>query len=87
MKTIKLLNFAFTGLLISFLFLGCTEDFEEMNTNERVLDRTGCGLSLVIFMHVSSTRDSIMDYHQTSQNLFADHYCQYFANTPKCFPF
>jgi hypothetical protein len=26
-----------------------------------------------------------MDYHQTSQNLFADHYCQYFANTQNAF--
>ncbi len=30
-------------------------------------------------------RGFYMDYHQTSQNLFADHYCQYFANTQNAF--
>ncbi len=26
-----------SGLLIGFLFTGCTEDFEEINTNDKVL--------------------------------------------------
>ncbi len=84
MKTKKLLNFAFTGLLISFLFLGCTENFEEMNTNERVLTELDAATIGNIYARVQY-RGFFMDYHQTAQNLFADHYCQYFANTQNAF--
>ena len=84
MKTKKLLNFAFVGLLISFMFLGCTEDFEELNTNERVLTELDAALIGNIYARVQY-QGYYMGYHQTSQNLFADHYCQYFANTQNAF--
>ncbi|MEE9462547.1 MAG: SusD/RagB family nutrient-binding outer membrane lipoprotein [Bacteroidales bacterium] len=84
MKTNKLLNFAFIGLLISFMFLGCTEDFEELNTNDRVLTELDAATIGNIFGRVQY-RGYFMNYHQTAQNLFADHYCQYFANTQNAF--
>ena len=84
MKTNKLLNFAFIGLLVSFLFCGCTEDFEELNTNDRVLTELDAATIGNIYARVQY-RGYYMPYHQTSQNLFADHYCQYFANTQNAF--
>ncbi len=84
MKTNKLLNFAFAGLLISFMFLGCTEDFEELNTNDRVLTELDAATIGNIYARVQY-QGYYMGYHQTSQNLFADHYCQYFANTQNAF--
>ena len=37
MKIYKLIKFGFVGLLSTFMFFGCTDDFEEINTNDRVL--------------------------------------------------
>ena len=84
MKTKKLLNFAFVGLLISFMFLGCTEDFEELNTNERVLTELDAALIGNIYARVQY-RGLFVGSPQIKQNLFADHFCQYFANTQNAF--
>ena len=37
MKTNKLINILLSGLLVVFSFSSCTSDFEEINTNKRVL--------------------------------------------------
>jgi hypothetical protein len=84
MKTKKLFNFALPGLLILFMFFGCTENFEEINTNERVLTELEPSLLGNLYAR-TQYRGFYMDYHQTSQNLFADHYCQYYANTQNAF--
>ena len=67
MKTKKLLNFAFVGLLISSLFLGCTEDFEELNTNERVLTELDAATIGNIYARVQY-RGYYMPYHQMLTN-------------------
>jgi len=85
MKRTDLSNIAFAGLLVSCLFFGCTKDFEEINTDEKVLselDAATIGNTYAAVQYYGF----FMYYHQTSQNLFADHYCQYFANTQRAFP-
>ena len=84
MRTTKLLNFVFAGLLISLMFLSCTEKFEELNTNERVLTELDAATIGNLFARVQYT-GFFMYNHQVSQNLFADHYCQYFSNTNNAF--
>ncbi len=84
MKTNKLLNFVFAGLLISFMFMGCTEDFEELNTNDRVLTELDAATIGNIYARVQY-RGLFIRTPQVKQNLFADHFCQYFANTQNAF--
>ncbi|MBS0000059.1 MAG: SusD/RagB family nutrient-binding outer membrane lipoprotein [Cyclobacteriaceae bacterium] len=71
-------------MLMAFLISSCTDDFEEINTNDRVLtelDAATLGNMYGRLQYIGF----YMDYHQISQNLFADHYCQYFANTQNAF--
>ena len=84
MKTIKILIFVFAGLLMISLFWNCTGNFEEINTNELVLTELDASTQGNLFAHVQY-RGFFINYHQTAQNLFADHYCQYFANTQNMF--
>ena len=84
MKTNKLIKFALAGLMMIVIFGGCTDDFEEYNTNERVLTELDAATLGNIYARVQY-RGFYMNYHQVSQNLFADHYCQYFANTQNAF--
>lgn len=85
MKTNKLLKIVFVGLLMTFMFVSCTENFEEYNTNPRVLTELDAASIGNIYAYVQY-RGYYVGYHQTSQNLFADHYCQFFANTQNAFP-
>jgi len=84
MKTKKILNFAFAGLLISFMFIGCTEDFEEINTNTFVLTELDASMMGNLYARVQFRGYNISG-HQIQQNLFADHFTQYFANTQNAF--
>jgi len=84
MKTKKILNFAFAGLLISFMFGGCTENFEELNTNERVLTELDASMMGNLYARVQYRGFNISG-HQIQQNLFADHFTQYYANTQNAF--
>ncbi|MCK5462057.1 MAG: SusD/RagB family nutrient-binding outer membrane lipoprotein, partial [Bacteroidales bacterium] len=84
MKTNKLLNFVFAGLLISFMFGGCTENFEELNTNERVLTELDASMMGNLYARVQF-RGYNVSGHQIQQNLFADHFTQYYANTQNAF--
>jgi len=80
MKTNKLINILLSGLLVVFVFGGCTSDFEEINTNKRVLaelDQATIGN-----VYAATQFNGLMqgwDF-QTSQNLFSDLYSQYYSN-------
>ena len=85
METNKMKTLLYIGLLASFFFVGCTDDFEEINTDPLVL--TELDASLIGNLYARAQYQGFdIDYHQTSQNLFADHYCQYYANTQNAFP-
>lgn len=80
MKTNKLINILLSGLLGAFLIGGCTSDFEEINTNKRVLAEIDAATIGNVYAGVQF--DGLMQgwNFQTSQNLFADLYCQYYSN-------
>lgn len=84
MKNIISYKFVLAIGLTIFLFGGCTDDFEEINTDERVLTELDAATIGNLFARVQY-RGYFIDYDQTSQNLFADHFCQYFANTQNAF--
>ncbi len=73
-------------LLFALLFAGCTKDFEEINTNKRVLAELDKATIGNVYAYCQ--------YHglmngwafQTSQNLFADLYAQYYSNIQTKFP-
>jgi len=85
MKTYKMLNITYVSLLMSIMFLGCTDDFEEINTDPLVLTELDASLIGNIYAR-AQYRGFDINYHQVSQNVFADHYCQYYANTQNAFP-
>ena len=85
MKTNRLCTATFTAILALFICLGCTKDFEEINTDKLVIAelnpaRIGNMYALVQY------NGFFIIYPQVPQNLFADHYCQYFANIQPAFP-
>lgn len=80
MKTNKLINISLSGLLGIFLIGGCTDDFQDINTNKRVLaelDPLSIGN-----VYAGVQYDGLMSgwNFQISQNLFADLYSQYYSN-------
>ncbi len=85
MKHNELAAITFASILVSCLLFSCTDDFEEINTNERVLSELDASSIGNMYARVQYY-GFYMQYHQTSQVLFADHYCQYFANTAFGFP-
>ena len=84
MKKYNSIKFAIAALLVPLIFYGCTDDFEEINTDPRVLTELDAATLGNMYARLQY-RGFYMDYHQVSQNLFADHYCQYFANTQNAF--
>ena len=85
MKTIKLLSFASAVLLATSLFFGCTEDFEEINTDQRALTELDAAMLGNLYGRIQY-RGFFINYHQTRQTLFADYYCQYTMNIQNAFP-
>ena len=80
MKTNKLINILLSGLLGAFLIGGCTDDFEDINTNKRVLSEIDAATIGNVYAGVQY--DGLMQgwNFQTWQNLFADLYAQYYSN-------
>lgn len=79
-------------LAISAVFIGCTEDFTELNTDktnltEATVDATTIGLVFAqsvpsALMHLPQGTETYFPYlFQTAQALFPDLYVQYFATT------
>jgi hypothetical protein len=65
------------------LFYGCTDKFDEINTNPTQITSLGPGEYGMMFAKAESVP---FDSYQISQNLFADLYAQYFALTADFFP-
>ncbi len=85
MKTKKLLIIGFASLFMTFMLSRCTGDFEELNTNPWALSELDAN-SIGNMYAFCQYRGFYVNYHQVSQNLFGDHYCQFIANTQKAFP-
>jgi len=85
MKTIKILGFASVVLLATSLFIGCTEDFEELNTNQRALTQLDASMLGNMFARIQYRGHSIYD-NQVPQTLFGDYFTQYTSNIQNAFP-
>lgn len=72
-----------SGLISGILFTGCTEDFEELNTNDKVLAELDPATIGNVFAYCQY--HSLVIHENYSQNIYADHYAQYFANTKPTF--
>ena len=67
-----------TGLTVASLFQACTKDYPEINTDpSKVTEITNSELP---FLFTKALQCAFNSY-QTDQNLFADLYAQYYANT------
>ena len=83
MKTKKLYSIVVVGLLTLFIFGGCTEDFEEINTNRTKLtelDQSTLGPAF------ANAQWRTFSSYQIFQNLFSDLYAQYFTTITPNFP-
>lgn len=80
MKTNKFINILLSGVLIIFLVSRCTGDFEQINTNQRVLAQID--VATIGNVYASVQYDGLLSgwNFQISQNLFADLYSQYYSN-------
>jgi hypothetical protein len=81
MKTNKLINIVLSCLLILFSVSSCTKDFEDINTNKRVL--SGIDASTVGNVFAYAEYNGLLwggGSWQVAENLFADLYVQYYAN-------
>jgi hypothetical protein len=84
MKKTKLYSIKLLGgfAILGVLFYGCTDNFEEINTNPTKITALGPGEYGMMFAKAESV--PFVSY-QISQNLFADLYAQYFALTASYF--
>jgi hypothetical protein len=80
MRTNGLSKAIFKALMVFSLCFGCTKDFEEMNTHKLQLAELNSSRIGNMYARIQYTGFYI-DNPQVSQTLFADHFCQYFANT------
>ena len=85
MKIDGLRKLVLCSLGIIILSFGCTDDFEEINTNERVLSELDPATIGNVYARCQY-RGFFINYHQTRQTLFADYYCQYTSNLQNAFP-
>ncbi|MFK5972495.1 MAG: SusD/RagB family nutrient-binding outer membrane lipoprotein [Flavobacteriaceae bacterium] len=83
--------FKFYSLIIIisvFTTIGCTSDFDEINTNPKELTTEVVDGSLIGLAFSQAQYNTVNGVHwrfQISQNLFSDLYCQYFATTQSNF--
>lgn len=85
MKYLSIILILFSTL---FLLPGCTENFEELNTNPLALTADKVDGSLIGLAFAQTQYNTVNGVHwrfQISQNLFSDLFCQYFATTQSNF--
>lgn len=85
---IKLSNFLKVNFLTFALgasLVSCTEDYPELNTDTSKLTTLGKTELPFLFSKAQSASSYTSANYQVAQNLFADMYCQYFANTTTYF--
>lgn len=81
MKTNKLINIVLSCLLVVFSISSCTSDFEEINTNSRVLASVDASTIGNVFAYAEYNGLLFSGGSwQIAENLFADLYVQYYSN-------
>lgn len=66
-------------LVMAAALNGCTKNFDELNTNPGTLTEAGLRELPFMFSKAQSAAAVNQGYYQTTQNLYADLYAQYFA--------
>ncbi|WP_420148275.1 SusD/RagB family nutrient-binding outer membrane lipoprotein [Spirosoma sp.] len=69
-----------------FWAVGCTENFDEINTNKTKITIIGAGEIPYLFSKAQSAATLPGGNYQVGQNLFSDQYAQYFACVATYFP-
>jgi hypothetical protein len=80
----KNLKFYIIVLSTIVFAIGCTDNFEEINTDPLALTADKVDASLIGLAFAQTQYNTVNGVHwrfQISQNLFSDLYCQYFATT------
>ncbi len=73
-------------VVLGFLLSSCTEKFEEINTDRNTIATVGASELPFLFAKAEQSAIPSIWTYQVAQNLFADQYAQYFANTATYFP-
>lgn len=77
---------AFLGLYLAVGLLGgCTDRFDSMNTDPSTVSEANLKYVLP-YVQEKATHINATDVYQLSDNLYAQKYCQYFANKSTSFP-
>jgi len=85
----KYLNKYLIILITVIAAAGCTDDFDDINTNPLALTADKVDASLIGLAFAQAQYNTVNGVHwrfQISQNLFSDLYCQYYATTHPNFP-
>lgn len=87
MKRIKKINQIYLPLVcISFLLASCTKKYPEINTDRNTIATIGASELPFLFARAQKEATPSIWNYQIAQNLFADQYAQYIANTATYFP-
>lgn len=78
-------KYIYSYVLSLLILMGCTGDFEEMNTDPNNLTEVGAREMPFMFAKAQSASALNRSFYQTVQNLGADLYSQYFALTSTSF--
>lgn len=81
----KLYKSSLLGILAAGLLCGCTDRFDEMNTNPGTVTEANLKYILPTVQELACHVDAT-GYYQLADNLYAQKYCQYFANMSTSFP-
>lgn len=81
----SIFNFLLAAMIVSVLVSSCTDDFEEINTNTRVLSKLDKATIGNVFAR-TQYRGMLYRNYQIFNNLFADNYAQYCSVTQTKFP-
>ncbi len=73
-------------VLCSLLWVSCTKDFAESNSDKNTIATVGQAELPFLFAKAQQSAIPTNDTYEISQHLFADHYAQYFACTASYFP-
>ena len=87
MKRMKNLTGIFLPLACASIFLGsCTKKYSEINTDRNTIATIGAAELPFLFARAQKEATPSIWNYQIAQNLFADQYAQYIANTATYFP-
>lgn len=84
-KVNKILKVSILAAACSTAMIGCTDKFDELNTDGSKLTTLSKSELPLLFAKAQSASSYTSANYQVAQNLFADMYAQYFANTTTYF--